>query len=40
VTLSARQKLRGLSRIGGGVMLKRATKQQLDEALERLDEIV
>ena len=40
VTLISRQKLRGLSRVGGGFMLKRATKQQLDEALESLDGLV
>ena len=40
VRLSTRQKLRGLSRVGGGVMLRHATKQQLDEALGRLSEIV
>ena len=37
VTLVTRQKLRGLSRVGGGVMLRRATKQQLDEALDGLE---
>ena len=37
VTLTSRQKLRGLSRIGGGFMLKRATKKQLDEALSALE---
>jgi uncharacterized protein YndB with AHSA1/START domain len=37
VTLTSRQKLRGLSRIGGGFMLKRATKKQLDEALATLE---
>jgi uncharacterized protein YndB with AHSA1/START domain len=38
VTLTARQKLRGLSRLGGGsIMLRRATRRQLEEALERLE---
>ena len=40
VVLISRQKLRGLSRIGGGFMLKRATKKQLDEALAALDGLV
>ena len=40
VVLTSRQKLRGLSRIGGGFMLKRATKKQLDEALAALDGLV
>jgi uncharacterized protein YndB with AHSA1/START domain len=39
VTLTARQKLRGLSRVGGGFMLKRATAKQLEEALEGLERI-
>lgn len=40
VTLVSRQKLRGLSRVGGGFMLKRATKKQLDEALDALAGLV
>lgn len=36
VTLVARQRLRGLSRLGG-FMVRRATARQLDEALEGLD---
>ena len=36
VTLEIRQKLRGLSRFGG-FLVKRATKRQLDEALDRLE---
>ena len=40
VTLSTRQKLRGLSRVGGGFMLKRATRQGLDEALDGLERLV
>ena len=41
VKLTSEQKLKGLSRMGGGSMfLKRATKKQLDEALERLEKLV
>jgi uncharacterized protein YndB with AHSA1/START domain len=40
VTLTTRQKLRGLSRVGGGFMLKRATRQQLDEALDGLENVL
>jgi carbon monoxide dehydrogenase subunit G len=40
VTITQRQKLKGMSRVGGGVMLKRATKKQLDEALAALDGLV
>ncbi len=40
ITISSRQKLRGLSRVGGGVMLKRATKKQLDEALDGLEKLL
>ena len=36
VTLETRQKLRGLSRFGG-FLVKRATKRQLDEALDTLE---
>jgi uncharacterized protein YndB with AHSA1/START domain len=36
VTLEVRQKLRGLSRFGG-FMVKRATRHQLDEALDALE---
>jgi carbon monoxide dehydrogenase subunit G len=39
VTLEVRQKLRGLSRFGG-FMVKRATRQQLDEALDSLERVV
>jgi hypothetical protein len=39
VTLIQRQKLRGYSRTGG-FLLRRATKQRLDEALEGLDGIL
>jgi hypothetical protein len=37
VRLEAQQRLRGLSRFGGGFMLKRATGAQLDEALDGLE---
>jgi uncharacterized protein YndB with AHSA1/START domain len=37
VTITTRHKLRGISRIGGGSMLKRATRKQLDEALDALE---
>jgi uncharacterized protein YndB with AHSA1/START domain len=40
VTIAVRHKLRGVSRLGGGTMLKRATKKQLDEALSTLEGIV
>ncbi len=41
VTLEARQKLKGLSRLGGGgFMLKRATRKALDEALDGLERLV
>ena len=36
VTLEVRQKLRGLSRFGG-FLVKRATRRQLDEALDALE---
>jgi uncharacterized protein YndB with AHSA1/START domain len=40
VKLEAEQRLRGLSRFGGGFMLKRATGAQLEEALEGLEHAV
>jgi uncharacterized protein YndB with AHSA1/START domain len=40
VTITTRHKLRGISRVGGGAMLKRATGKQLDEALDALEGIV
>lgn len=40
VTLEVRQKLRGLSRFGGGFMMKRATHRRLDEALDALERLV
>jgi uncharacterized protein YndB with AHSA1/START domain len=36
IEIETDQKLRGLSRFGGGRMLKRATGRQLDQALETL----
>jgi hypothetical protein len=38
VRLEAEQHLRGLSRFGGGFMLKRATTAQLDQALDSLEQ--
>jgi uncharacterized protein YndB with AHSA1/START domain len=40
VTITTRHKLRGISRVGGGTMLKRATKKQLDEALDALEGVL
>ena len=40
VTITTRHKLRGVSRVGGGSMLKRATRKQLDEALDALEGVV
>lgn len=40
VTLEVSQKMRGLSRIGGGFLLKRATRKQLDEALDALERLL
>ncbi|HEV2061766.1 MAG TPA: SRPBCC family protein [Solirubrobacteraceae bacterium] len=40
VTITTRHKLRGMSRLGGGTMLKRATRKQLDEALDALEAIL
>lgn len=40
VTITTRHRLRGLARIGGGVMLRRATRKQLDEALDALEAVV
>ena len=40
VTVTTSHKLRGMARLGGGTMLKRATKKQLDEALAALEGIV
>lgn len=40
VTITTRHKLKGLARFGGGAMLKRATRAQLDEALETLEGVV
>ena len=40
VTIITRHKLRGLARVGGGTMLRRATRKQLDEALDALAAVV
>jgi uncharacterized protein YndB with AHSA1/START domain len=40
VTIATRHKLRGVARLGGGTMLKRATRKQLDEALDALEGLV
>jgi carbon monoxide dehydrogenase subunit G len=40
VTLRAVQRLRGVSRFGGGYMLKRATNRQLDDALDGLQRVL
>ena len=40
VTITTRHKLRGVARMGGGTMLKRATRKQLDEALTELERMV
>jgi uncharacterized protein YndB with AHSA1/START domain len=37
IEIATDQKLRGISRFGGGRMLKRATARQLDEALDALE---
>ena len=37
VAIQTDQRLKGLSRFGGGTMLKRATGRQLDEALDALE---
>lgn len=39
VTLEVRQRLRGLSKLGG-FLVKRATRKQLDEALDALEGVV
>lgn len=38
VEIDTDQRLRGISRFGGGPMLKRATGRQLDEALDALEQ--
>ena len=38
VEIETDQRLRGISRFGGGPMLKRATGRQLDEALDALEQ--
>jgi uncharacterized protein YndB with AHSA1/START domain len=40
VRLEAEQRLRGLSRFGGGFMLRRATGAQLEEALDGLEQVL
>ncbi len=40
VTITTRHKLKGMARLGGGAMLKRATRKQLDEALAELERVV
>jgi carbon monoxide dehydrogenase subunit G len=40
ITITTRHKLRGVARVGGGTMLKRATRKQLDEALDALEGVV
>jgi hypothetical protein len=40
VKLEAEQRLRGLSRFGGGFMLRRATGAQLDQALDGLEHVL
>ncbi len=40
VTLERRQRLRGSTRLGGGLMLKRATLKRLDQALSELERIL
>ena len=40
VTIATRHRLRGLARMGGGTLLKRATRKQLDEALAALEALV
>jgi uncharacterized protein YndB with AHSA1/START domain len=37
VEIESDQRLRGISRFGGGTMLRRATARQLDEALDALE---
>jgi uncharacterized protein YndB with AHSA1/START domain len=37
VTVTTRVKPKGISRLGGGTMLRAATKKQLDEALDTLE---
>ncbi len=40
VTITTRHKLKGLARMGGGTLLKRATRKQIDEALDALEALV
>jgi uncharacterized protein YndB with AHSA1/START domain len=40
LTITVRHRLKGLARLGGGTLLKRATRKQLDEALDALAGLV
>jgi uncharacterized protein YndB with AHSA1/START domain len=40
ITITTRHRLRGMSRLGGGALLRRATRKQLDEALDALEGVV
>ena len=40
VTITTRHGLKGMARLGGGTLLKRATRKQLDEALDALEGVV
>lgn len=40
VTLTQRQRLRGMSRAGGGFLIRRATRKLLDQALDGLEDAV
>ena len=40
ITVEVRQKLRGISRFGGGFLFRRATRRSLDEALDALERVV
>jgi len=40
VSITQRQRLRGLSRVGGGFLVRRATRKLLDQALDGLEDAV
>lgn len=40
VTITTRHRVKGMARLGGGTLLKRATRKQLDEALTGLEALV
>jgi uncharacterized protein YndB with AHSA1/START domain len=40
LTITVRHKLKGLARLGGGTLLKRATRKQIDEALDALEGVL